>query len=159
VEQPLSFADKNYASVRDLHRLTIALVMPQAPDAVALGLSPAHREFLLAAMSEDPLESHNPVYVDDAHAGLRYKTMLSGIGRVLPIERIRYVNKPGRAYGFHLDAAYVEDTRSRRAMFVTVVIYANANEILNDDEYEYDEVTRPFLDDLGEVLARAWLLG
>jgi hypothetical protein len=43
-------------------------------------------------------------------------------------------------------------------MVVTTVIYANADRILNDNTYEYDEVTRPYLKNLGEVLVRKWLV-
>jgi hypothetical protein len=158
IEEPMSFADKNYASVRDLHRLTISLVMPNAPGAVELGLSDEHRKFLLAAMTEDPHASENPVYTKPIHSGLRYKTMIRGMIRALPLERIRYVNKPGRAFGFHLDTAFVEDRKTGRALFVTAVVYANEDGILNDNAYDYDEVTRPFLKDLGEVLVKEWLL-
>jgi hypothetical protein len=158
IDEPLSFADKNYASIRDLHRLIMALVMPGAPGVPDLGLSEEHRRFLLDAMTEDPHASKNPVYTKPSDSGLRYKTMIRGMMRVMPLARIRYVNKPGRAYGFHLDSAYVEDRATRRAMFVTTVVHANANGVVNDNRYGYDEVTRPFLQNLGEALAREWLL-
>jgi hypothetical protein len=77
----------------------------------------------------------------------------------MPLERILYTGKAGKAYGFHLDNAYIEDLESGRAMAVTVVGYANANGVLNDNVYEYDTVTRPLLLGLGELLARAVLLG
>ena len=38
---------------------------------------------------------------------------------VLAARQVRYVNKSGRAYGFHLENAYVEDRESGRAFFVT----------------------------------------
>ena len=42
-------------------------------------------------------------------------------------------------------------------MFVTVTVYANPNGILNDDDYGYDETTKPLLSSLGEVLTRELL--
>ncbi len=84
--------------------------------------------------------------------------LLPGIARVLPPDRIEYLGKSGRAYGFHLDNAYIENLDNGCAVAVTATIYANANEVLNDDAYEYDEVTRPFLRDLGEAVARASLV-
>ncbi len=159
VDEPMDFAGKNYVSIRDLHALTLALCRPELPGALDLGLAPDDRDFLLVAMTEDPLASKNPVYTDEHASGLRYHTMIKGMLRVMDLPRIRYVGKAGKAYGFHLDNAYVEDTKSRRAMVVTVVGYANADGVLNDDAYEYDAVTRPLLLGLGELLGRAVLLG
>lgn len=159
VDEPMDFSSRNYVSIRDLHRLTLALARPELPGVPQLGLDPDDREFLLSAMTEDPLQSKNPVYTNEHDSGLRYHTMIKGMMRVMPLERIRYVGKAGKAYGFHLDNAYVEDVKSGRAMAVTVVGYANANGVLNDDAYEYDTVTRPLLLGLGELLGRAVLLG
>ena len=157
VDEPLGFAPKNYVSIRDLHRLALAIARPDLPGVPDLGLTPAHRKHLLASMTDNPAESSNPVYADMDN-GLRYKTMIGGMLEELPITRLRYVGKAGRAYGFHLDNAYIEDTKTKRAMVVTAVAYANANGVLNDNAYEYDGITRPFLRNLGQVLARAVLV-
>ncbi len=116
VEEPLDFSRKNYVSVRDLHRLTMALVRPDLPGAIQLGLDPSDRKFLLEAMTDDPLQSANPVYDNPHDSGLRYHTMIKGMMTVVPLDEIRYVGKAGRAYGFHLDNAYIEHTKSKRAM-------------------------------------------
>jgi hypothetical protein len=159
VDEPLDFAGKNYASIRDLHRLTLALARPELPGVPDLGLREADREHLLKAMTEDPLASKNPVYTNEHDSGLRYHTMIKGMMKVIPLERILYTGKAGKAYGFHLDNAYVQDRESGRAMVVTVVGYANANGVLNDNIYEYDGITRPLLLGLGTILGRAVLLG
>lgn len=159
VDEPMDFADKNYVSVRDLHRLTLALCRPDLPGVPDLALAPADRDALISAMTEDPLASKNPVYTDENASGLRYHTMIKGMLRRMPLERILYTGKAGKAYGFHLDNAYIEDLESGRAMVVTVVGYANADGVLNDNVYEYDTVTRRLLLGLGELLASAVLLG
>jgi hypothetical protein len=158
-DEPRDFSRKNYISLADLHRLHVAIVRPELSDLEDLGIEPEHRKALLAAMSEDPLESKNPTYTKPRFSALRYKLMLVGIIRVLPREQIRYVNKPGKAYGFHIENAYVEDLETGRAFFVTAGVYANENEVINDNRYEYDEISRPFFKDLGEVLARRLLSG
>ncbi|MCA9720454.1 MAG: hypothetical protein KC468_37675, partial [Myxococcales bacterium] len=159
VDEPLDFSHKNWVSLRVFHRLALSLARPELPGAAALGLEAKHRAFLLQAMTEDPNASPNPVYPDPKKSGLHYHTMIQGMMRAMPLERIRYVGKAGRAFGFHLDNAYVEDRETGRAMVVTAVVYANSDGVLNDDRYGYDSVTRPFLKDLGEALARAVLLG
>lgn len=159
VDEPMDFAGKNYVSVKDLHALTLALCRPDLPGVPQLELDPGDREALLSAMTEDPLASTNPIYTDEHASGLRYHTMIKGMMRVMALERILYTGKAGKAYGFHLDNAYIEDKKSGRGMVVTVVGYANANGVLNDNVYEYDTVTRPLLLGLGELLASAVLLG
>jgi hypothetical protein len=42
-------------------------------------------------------------------------------------------------------------------VFVTVTIYANQTETLNDDRYEYEAVASPFIEKLGGYVARAFL--
>jgi len=159
IDEPLDFSRKNYVSIRDLHRLTLSLVRPDLPGAVDLGLDRADRAFLLKAMTDDPLESENPVYTGPHFSGLRYHTLIKGMMTAVPLEEIRYVGKAGRAYGFHLDNAYAEHLPSGRALVVTVVGYANANGILNDNAYEYDGITRPLLKNFGVELGRAILKG
>ena len=61
----------------------------------------------------------------------------------------------GGRFDLLVDNAYVEDLQTKRAMGITVVIYANENQVLNDNVYEYDGVTRPFLRALGRTLAQA----
>jgi hypothetical protein len=146
IDGPMDFRDKNAVTLRDLHRLCLALARPDLPGMPQLGISAAHREALLAVMAEG-----------DAQDPARYKPMMKGIARVLLPAKVRYVSKAGRAFGFHLDNAYIEDRESGRAMAVTAVLYANADGVLDDDRYEYDTVTRPFFDHLGETLAKAVL--
>lgn len=154
VDAPMDFAAKNFAALRDFHRLTLGIVLPGDPRVPDLGLDARKLKFLRRAMTQDPLESKNPVYTDEKKSALRYKPMLEGVLRVRKPSRIEYVSKAGRAYGFHLENAYIRDRTSGRAFVVTVAIYVNDNGVLNDDLYQYDGVSRPLLKDLGEVLAR-----
>ena len=75
--------------------------------------------------------------------------------RIRPRERILTQGKAGRAYGFHIENAYYRDLKTGRAFFLAATIHANADGVMNDDKYEYDTVTRPFLANLGAVVARA----
>ena len=65
-------------------------------------------------------------------------------------DHIRIYNKVGMAYGFLTDNAYILDTKNNIEFFLTASVYSNDNQILNDDQYEYDELTLPFLAELGK---------
>ncbi len=149
IEEPMSFAKKNYASLRDLHHVLRALVFPGSVAGVKLGLVDEDRQLLLRAMRGRRPPSRRLV---------GHKPLSPGVVEVTAWKSLRYVNKSGRAYGFHIDNAYIEDETTKRAFFVTVAIYGNPNGVLNDDNYAYDELTRPFMAALGEQLARAVFL-
>lgn len=157
VAAPMDFTGRNTASLCALQQLSVALVAPGL-GTVELGLSEAQRELLLAAMTVDPRASKNPSFTDPTQSAERFKPLLPGITRVLPRAQIRYVNKAGKAYGFHVENAYIEDLSGGRAFFVSAAIYADQDGTVGDDRYDYAEITAPFFTALGELLARALLV-
>jgi len=149
VEQPMSFARKNYVSLRELARVNRALLYPERAEGPSLGLSDKQRKLIVDAMT---------AHLDSPRAAAELYPLSPGVTDVLPAARVRYVGKSGRAYGFHLDNAYIEDRETGRALFVTVTVYANPSGVLNTDDYGYDEISRPLLRALGAALCRELLL-
>jgi len=155
VQQPLSFLHKNWMSLVALQDMNVLLVRPEIDvGAAGFPLTPNGRGALVAAMSEYASESPNPRYDVNEYPRSWGKYLLPGLERVLPAERWRIANKVGRAYGFSIENAYVEDRATGRAFFVTAVVYTNSNGVLNDGMYEYEAIADPFFVELGEELAR-----
>lgn len=157
-ERPRSFLHSNRISLEDL---LDAVVMIARPD-VGLGkpgfeLDEGHRSLLLGAMGMLPRESVNPVYDPETNGDSWVKFLLPGLRRVEAgaIE----LNKVGLAYGFTSTGSAISARGEPPRVFVAGTIYTNANETLNDNVYEYDEIARPFWADLGEVIARDRLVG
>ena len=164
VKTPMDFTSRNGISLVDLQNLLIKLVRPDIDlGTPPLKLEPPHRDWLLRAMTEYPRESANPVYSAEHFPDQYSKFLLPGIRRVFPSvtpgERIEVTGKNGQAYGFSIENSYSRNPKNGRAVFVTAVIYANADGILNDDKYDYATIAEPFLADLGELVARRWLVG
>lgn len=156
VEEPFDFGRKNRMSLADLQRALAKIVRPDVESGGArFRLSDRHRALLLSPMGQVPRESSNPVYDVTQYPDHWVKFLLPGLEKVIPKERLRIYNKIGQAYGFSIENAYVTDTATGRGFFLAAVIYTNSNEILNDDQYEYDEVAAPFFAALGETVARA----
>ena len=63
-------------------------------------------------------------------------------------------NKVGNAYGYSIDNAYIYNKKSDRHFILTASIYTNENNILNDNNYEYDEIGIPFLAEIGRLLTK-----
>ena len=114
---------------------------------------------LSQAMSMDPAHSKNPAYSGPNEHELRFKRMLSGLLESgVRRDDLVYMNKGGKAYGFHLDNAYLEHKKTGRALFITFGIYTNPNGVLNDNQYGYSDVSEPLFHDLGLAAGR-YLLG
>lgn len=148
IEEPLSFANKNYVSLHDLQKITVSLLFPERPEAARLELTDAQRAHLVSSMTTS--------FKNRKHAA-EHSPLTPGVIDAIGDKDVRYVGKSGRAYGFHLENAYVEDRATGRAFFVTVTVYSNPDGVMNDDDYGYDEVTRPLLASLGSALAKALL--
>ncbi|MCC7377343.1 MAG: serine hydrolase [Verrucomicrobiales bacterium] len=163
VPEPMDFSRKNGISLIDLQDLLVKLARPDIDlGTPPLRLSEPHRQFLLQAMTQYPRESEDPRYPVESHPDADTKFLLPGVRRVLPSQepggRVEITNKIGRAYGFSVENAYLQNPRNGRAVFVSAVMYTNADGVLNDDKYEYESVADPFLADLGEWVTRRWLV-
>lgn len=163
VDGAMDFSAKNRIPLAELQRGLCLALRPEldcgvAGEAAGFALSPDDHERLLEAASELPGDSLNPRYDRAEYPDSYGKPLLAGLARVLDPRRVRIANKTGRAYGFSIENALVEDRASGRAFFVAATIYTNSNGILNDDDYDYRSVADPFLADLGEALAR-WFWG
>lgn len=159
IDAPMSFAEKNAILLRDLQDVLVEVVRPEIDTGRAgfAGLTVAQRAFLVQAMGEVPRESANPKYDAETHPDHHCKFVLRGVRRVVPAEHLRVYDKIGRAYGFSIENAYIEDQRTGTGFFLAIVLYTNPDGVVNDDRYAYQELADPFLDAAGETLARAVL--
>ena len=162
IREPMDFSQRNGMSLLDLQNLLVKVARPDIDvGGPMLRLTDAHRALLLDAMTRYPSESSNPVYPPAAFPDDGAKFLLPGIRGVFPAtqpgERIDVTDKIGQAYGFTVENAYVRNPANGRAVFVAAVIYTNNDGVLNDDQYEYDALGRPFMAELGRLVANEWL--
>lgn len=156
VDKPMSFFHKSYLPLRDMQ---LALARVVRPDLIKLpgelfDITDEQRALLADALSVYPGDSKNPVWSREQYPDDYAKFFLTGVTRVLPKESVRIYNKVGLAYGFVTDNAYIVDTKSGKGFFLAVTMYANSDEVLNDDKYDYETVAFPFFADFAEVVAR-----
>ena len=158
IREPMDFTGRNGMSLLDLQNLLVKVARPDIDvGGPPLRLTDAHRALLLDAMTRYPAESSNPVYPAAAFPDDVSKFLLPGIRRVFPStragDRIDVTGKIGQAYGFTVENAYLRNPANGRAVFVAAVIYTNSDGVLNDDQYEYDAIGRPFMAELGRLVA------
>jgi hypothetical protein len=154
VKRPMDFSHKNRASLPDLLHILQAIIFPEAvPTQRRFELSEDDYLFLYKWMSAYPPESQHPYYDPEEYGEAYIKFLMYGGD---PKEKIpsyiRIFNKPGWAYGFLTDVAYVADFKHKVEFMLAATLYVNSDGILNDDHYEYDKIGKPFLKNLGQII-------
>jgi hypothetical protein len=150
VNEPFDFSKKNRLSLSDLHSILKSVMFPEAvAEKQRFDLTADEYAFVRKYMSMFPRESTFPQYI---LKGENCKFFVCDEGQKDSSLYIRVFNKPGGAYGFLTDVAYVADFKNNIEFMVSAIIYCNSDGIFNDDKYDYDEMGLPFFKHLGEVL-------
>ncbi len=155
VPGPMSFAEKNAMSLRDLQDTLVRIVRPEllptkAPKSQA---SRDDLDYLRKTLSTAPSKSGLPGYDRNVVADYQLNPFLRGLERVRSRDRLEIYVKVGQAYGFLTTNAYVVEKATGKSFFLAATIYANPNEVLNDDLYAYDQIAFPALADVAEAIA------
>jgi len=155
VDHPMDFSDKNRVPLVELQRGICMVVRPDVDcGGDGFRLDDADRAAILEAMRQVPRQSRHPVSAPTDYPDDYVKFFLPGLVRVIPEPHLTMLDKVGDAYGFMIENAYIADDRGDRPFFLAAVLYANDDGVLNDDHYGYDEISLPFLANLGEAAAR-----
>jgi len=152
---PMDFSKKNRLPLEDMHKIVMSIVFPgNVKISERFNITEEDRRFVLQYMSMYPTESRYPPYAaDTANYQPAYcKFLFYGAENTKPDEHIRIFNKPGDAYGHMIDAAYIADYKNKIEFFVSAIIYCNSDGILNDDQYDYKTIGKPFMKNLGRVI-------
>ena len=153
VLKPMDFTNKNRLSLQDLDGIVKRVVFPQLfSNSQQFDITEQQRAFVLRYMGLLPSESDFPAYDGNDYPDNYSKFLLFGGKPTSLPDNIRIFNKTGWAYGHLIDSAYIVDFAHNVEFFVSAVIYTNQNDILNDDQYETEQVGLPFLNELGRFL-------
>ena len=152
IQGPLDFSSKNFMSLGEQHAFMKQVMFPESvPMDRRLALSDEDYSLLYREMSILPRESKYPEYNSSYYDGY-CKFFIYGDTRGKIPEHIKIFSKVGEAYGFILDNAYIIDTKNKVEFILTAVVYHNNNETMNDDNYEYESISIPFLAELGRLI-------
>jgi disulfide oxidoreductase YuzD len=153
INEPFDFSLKNRIYLQDLHNILRSVLFPEAYSSKQqFDLTKDDMEFLLHWMSAYPTESKYPSYDSSQYWDAYCKFMLFGSEKKQVPKHIRIFNKPGDAYGFLTDIAYVVDLKSNIEFMLSATISCNSDGIYNDDKYDYETIGFPFMKSLGETI-------
>ena len=143
----MDFSRKNYFSIEELNNILICLFFPEVSKNKKFNLSNSQNLLIQKLMSSTPYDMgfDKNIYPNNYN-----KFFIYGDKDGMINDNI--YNKVGNAYGYSIDNAYIYNKNSDRHFVLTACIYTNANNILNDNYYEYNEIGIPFLAEIGRFL-------
>lgn len=147
------FSDSNFMPLADVHRMMLELASGQPlGDAPAFALCPAARRLLAHIMALTPRACPDPVYAPDQFADDHAKWLipLDGAGH-LPAG-LSIASKNAMSYGYIGDSAFVVDGARDVAFGLTAMVFVDRDGVLNDGDYAYADIGRPFLRELGAAV-------
>ena len=134
----------------EVNDMLIHLMYPEVGDQKFL-MRNEDREFLIESMQKYPRE------VIPSYPARRYwkndnDLKYAIVGEESTAHKTKTTSKLGLSYGFTSEIAHVKNEADGVEFFMSVSLYTNANDIVNDGEYEYTEVARPFVARLSKLL-------
>ena len=155
IHSPMDFTRHNNISLEDEQQILQSVLFPESvPASRRFDLTPGDYQFVYRYMSQYPGEEMHPHYDTSEYFDSYTKFFLFKSGRTPIPPYIRVFNKPGWAYGFLTDIAYIVDFKNKVEFMLSGVIYVNSDGVLNDDKYDYDTIGYPFFKEIGEIVYR-----
>lgn len=152
VDGPFDFNYNLEYPLNDIHGSMLRLCFPeQFSSSERWQIREEDREFLLQAMREAPKSLGGKFSDQKKYPDNLYKYIVHGIQHS-NYQQVVSTSKIGISYGFVTETAHIKDPISGNEYLLTASIYVNANDTVNDGDYEYDEIARPFLAKLGQLL-------
>jgi hypothetical protein len=152
INEPMDFARQNTIPLEDLRELLQSVLFPlSVPAKQRFNLTKEEYQFMKQYLSQYPSETPYPKYDTAVYYDSYVKFFFTNETHQMPKD-VRVFNKVGWAYGFLTDASYVVDFAHNTEFMLAATIYANSDDTLNDDKYEFEEVGRPFLYGLGQTI-------
>lgn len=151
IKEPFDFTKHNNISLYEFQQILQSFLFPASvPAKQRFNLTKDDREFLLKYLSQYPSETNYPKYDTATFYDSYVKFYFYDSTHNMP-SNVRIFNKVGWAYGFLTDVSYIIDTKSNIEFMLSSTIYANNDEILNDDKYDFESTGHPFMYQLGQT--------
>ena len=154
INAPKEFTTSNIISLETLQLMMQAVLFPKSvAKKYRFNLTKEQYQFLYQYMSEWASESSFPKYDSNEFFDSYTKFFFfRADGKKQPPHYIRSFNKTGWSYGCLTDVCYIIDTKNKLEFMLSGTIYANEDEILNDDKYDYERIGYPFFKEVGKIV-------
>lgn len=154
VRQPYDFTTANYLPLQVVTDLLRGIIFPESfPPEKRPALTENDLSFLRQYLAATPQGSGFRPYASSEYFSAYKKYLFYGRQKhAQPQPGLRIYNIVGMSHGYLADCAYFTDDQSGAEFMLSAVLYVNADDILNDGQYEYTSVGLPFLAQLGQAV-------
>ena len=156
VPRPFDFSRQNNMELVDLHKVLNGVVFPKSEFSHTFDITEDQRKYVIENLGKYPAEYGLDFNPKEFHA--TYKKYLF-FGKDTnttytndSLSRFRSFNIVGLSFGCAIDAAYIVDLDSGKEFVLTVGIYANEDEVINDAKYDYETLAYPMMKDIGRLI-------
>lgn len=156
VPRPFDFSRQNNMELVDLHKVLNGVVFPKSEFSHTFDITEDQRKYVIENLGKYPAEYGLDFNPKEFHA--TYKKYLF-FGKDTnttytndSLSRFRSFNIVGLSFGCAIDAAYIVDLDSGKEFVLTVGIYANEDEVINDAKYDYETLAYPIMKDIGRLI-------
>jgi Beta-lactamase enzyme family len=150
---PYDFSKANFIALADSQQMLKALVDPQSvPVTQRWALPETMRRRILEIMAMMPRQSTDPIYPEAEYADSYGRFFILGDDKTRKPDSLTLTGKIGEAYGFLTDVEHIMQAGFDWECLLSASIYVNADDIFNDDIYQYETVGYPFLAALGRAV-------
>ncbi len=156
VPRPFDFSRQNNMELVDLHKTLNGVIFPKSEFAHTFDITEEQRKYVIQNLGKYPSEfglDYNPkefpaTYKKYLFFGKDTNTTYMNDS----LSRFRSFNMVGLSFGCAIDAAYIVDLDSGKEFVLTVGIYANEDEVINDAKYDYESLAYPLMKDIGRLI-------
>ncbi len=156
VPRPFDFSRQNNLELVDLHKTLNGVVFPKSEFAHTFNITEEQRKYVLQNMGKYPAEftlDFNPkdfpaTYKKYLFFGKDTNTTYTNDS----LSRFRSFNVVGLSFGCAIDAAYIVDLETGKEFVLSVGVYTNEDEVINDAKYDYESVAYPLMKDIGRLI-------
>lgn len=153
INEPFDFSRQNRIALQDLADILRSLIFPESvPEQKRFRLTKEDYQFLQQYLSQYPSETNYPKYDTTVFYDSYVKFFFRDSAHLTIPEYVRIFNKVGWSYGFLTDVSYIMDKKNKVEFMLAATIYANKDDILNDNKYDYEAIGHPFLYQLGQAI-------
>jgi hypothetical protein len=158
INAPMDFSRQNTIPLEDLQQILQSVLFPASVSTKQrFNLTKEDYQYIKQYLSQYPSETPYPKYDTAQYYDSYVKFFFTNETHQMP-KTVRVFNKVGWAYGFLTDVSYVVDFAHSTEYMLAATIYANSDDTLNDDKYDFEAVGRPFLYQLGQTIYHYELL-
>ncbi len=159
IKKPFDFSKQNNIEILDIHKTLSGIVLPKSTSNYHFNITEDQRNFLLQNLGRYP-DEYGLAYNSLEYFPAYKKYLFYGRNPNLnyssdTLTRFRSFNIVGLSFGCVIDCAYLVDFKSGKEFILTVGMYANKDDIINDGKYDYDNIAFPFMKDIGQLFMKS----